>query len=798
VKILVIVHGFPPAAEGGSEIYAQAHALALRRQCGDEVVVFTREHDPNRAEYDVRTEQRDGLRIIRVNNNFRNTRTFEETYRNEQIGAIASRVIDDVRPDVAHIHHLTCLSTTIVRSLVERRIPSFITLHDYWLICHRGQLLDVDYRVCEGPAGSDGKDPRGCRGCLGPAGGAGKIGFLGAGTMRALERRLPATPGRHLRRLTSRLATVASSAMEAEHQMQRRLEHMRDVCADVTHFLAPSGHMRDRFVQFGVAPGRITVSGYGVDHAPFARIERTPSPRLRLGFLGSLMMSKAPHVLLEAIGRLPRGAVSVDLFGPYSAYHGDDRYRHQLEPLLKQDGVTVHSAIPHDRVAQALSSIDVLVVPSIWPENSPLVIQEAFLAGVPVVASRIGGIPEAVDDGRNGLLFRAGDSGDLARTLTRLLRDPGLLNTLRSGIPPVRTIEEDVQFARSVYQAHLGKRLNGRPGDQEAYRLKNSETPELLISCEVDRAGPARLAAVVLNYRTPDDTLLAVKSLLASRRPIQDIIVVDNDDNDGANRTHSAGLDREALKDVWSRVSCVPTGRNLGFSGGMNVGIREALARGADRVLLANSDVIVPPDCVAHLEQSLDRIPHAGIAGPVVLARSDPGRVTSLGMSYAPSSGRMRDRAVGTRFADLNLPVGRVVDGVSGCLMLVEREVFEAVGLLVEDYFFGFEDLDFCLKARRAGFATVLAGSATVYHEGSRSIGAETPRRLYFAARNHLLLAQRLEPPAGRLAFLGRASWIVLLNLAHAARSKGGSLPARLSAVAQGVRDYAAGRFGID
>ena len=123
--------------------------------------------------------------------------------------------------------------------------------------------------------------------------------------------------------------------------------------------------------------------------------------------------------------------------------------------------------------------------------------------------------------------------------------------------------------------------------------------------------------------------------------------------------------------------------------------------------------------------------------------------------------------------------------------------MFEAVGLLHEDYFFSFEDLDFCMKARRFGFATVLAGSATVYHEGSRSIGDDTPRRLYFAARNHLLLARRVEPSAGRLAFLGRASWIVLLNVAHAVRSKGGSLPARLGAVAQGARDYAAGRFGF-
>jgi GT2 family glycosyltransferase len=302
----------------------------------------------------------------------------------------------------------------------------------------------------------------------------------------------------------------------------------------------------------------------------------------------------------------------------------------------------------------------------------------------------------------------------------------------------------------------------------------------------------------VLNYRTPDDTLLAVKSLLASRRPVQDIIVVDNDDSDDDTRTGSTGRDRETLEDVRSRISYVQTGRNLGFSGGMNVGIREALARGADRVLLANSDVIVPPDCIARLEQCLDRVPEAGIAGPVVLTRSEPDRIASLGMSYVTFSGRMRHRAAGARLAEVELPAVRAVDGVSGCLMLVKREVFEAVGLLDEDYFFGFEDLDFCLKARDAGFTTVMAGSATVYHEGSRSIGAGSPRRLYFAARNHLLLARRVEPSAGRLPFLGRASWIVLLNLAHAARSKGGSLPVRLGAVAQGVRDYAAGRFGID
>ena len=278
MRILEVVHGFPPAAQGGTELYAQAHARALREEGGNEIVVLTREQDRSRAEYDVRTEERDGLRIVWVNNTFRSTRTFEETYRNDAIGAIASRLIDDFQPTVAHVHHLTGLSTTIVRSLADRHIPCFFTLHDYWLLCHRGQLLDVTHRVCDGPP---------CHACLGPAAGIGRVGFVGAAALRGLERHLPEAPARELRRVAHRVAAVASSADEAEDQEGRRIDHMRQVCADVTHFLAPSRHMRDRFVQFGVTPEKITVTANGVDrrcfaapksHAESQPIRLTPDP----------------------------------------------------------------------------------------------------------------------------------------------------------------------------------------------------------------------------------------------------------------------------------------------------------------------------------------------------------------------------------------------------------------------------------------------------------------------------------------------------------------------------------------
>jgi GT2 family glycosyltransferase/glycosyltransferase involved in cell wall biosynthesis len=778
MRVLVVVHGFPPAAQGGAEIYAHAHAVALRRLFGDDVLVLTRDQDPGRPEYELRTEERDGLRVARINNTFRATRSFEDTYRHDAIGALAERVIDEFRPDVAHIHHLTCLSTRIVRSLSRRGVPCVFTLHDYWLLCHRGQFLDTELRVCDGPEASGVRHVAECHSCVGAAGGAGAAGFAGAALLRAFEGRVSPGLAVPVRRLATRAGQLAYSDVKADEQAGRRLTHMREVCTDVTHFLAPSRHMRDRFIRFGIEPDRISLSHYGFNHRPFEGTGRLPREArhrgkpVRLGFLGSLMVSKAPHLVLEAMTRLPQGAVSLDLYGAPTPYHGDDSYRTLIESLLHHEGVRLHGPVAHDRVSEALASIDALVVPSIWPENSPLVIQEAFLAGRPVVASRIGGIPEFVTHGINGLLFQPDDVDDLARALMRLVEEPGLLQTLRAGIPPVRTIEEDVCAIRGIYESFV---IHRAPRSAPSLPLSPSD-----VTCK-------RTTAVVLNFRAVDQTMIAVTSLLASRSDC-DIIVVDNDED-----AATTGL-RNQLSALPISVTYLATGRNLGFSGGMNAGIREALKRGADRVLLVNSDVVVPPDAIARLARGLDANAHAGIAGPIVLSRSEPDRIASLGMSYAPSTGRMRHSGTGDR---LRVPLtDRTVDGVSGCFMLIKREVFESTGLLDEDYFFSFEDLAFCLRAGRAGFVTVLVGAASVYHEGGQSIGAASTARLYFAARNHLLMARRLSQTSRRVEKIARTLSIVALNLAHAIRARGGSTRARLGAVLRGTRDYAAGRFG--
>jgi GT2 family glycosyltransferase/glycosyltransferase involved in cell wall biosynthesis len=773
MRILLVVHGFPPLARGGTETYSHSLATRLRDAYGDDIAVLTREHRLDAPEYRVRDERRDGLRVRWINNTFRETRSFEETYENPAITALAADFIDVIRPDVAHIHHLTCLSTGIVFELKKRRIPIVLTLHDYWLLCHRGQLLDLRLQRCNGPLED------GCAACIGVAGQVGSAVYAGARVVRALETRLPEAISQPIRQGAERIATRLTDTRQ--DPTIARLAHMRRVLDCVDHVLAPSRHMRDRFLPI-VPAERIDVSEYGVARERFVAARRSstgepddrnsPRPRqpLRLGFLGSLMVSKAPHLLIDSYRRLPAGSATVTLVGGHSAYHGDDSYRAHLEPLFQTPGVVATGAIPLDAIPETLVSFDLLVVPSIWEENSPLVIREAFAAGVPVVASRIGGIPEMVADGVGGLLFEPGDTDDLARVLHRIVDEPHLLSTLRSSIPAVRDLDDDADATRALYQ-----RLAGRDTGSTGPRAIPSSPHE-------------HVAAIVLNYQTPDETLLAVRSLLASTRPFDEVVVIDNAADDALKTT---------LRDLLDRITLISAGSNLGFSGGVNIGIREAQQRGASHIFLVNSDVVLAPSALDTLLSAFRDYPNAGIVAPVVLARSRPGTIATAGMTFSPVTGRMRHPDTARPFDESLMAAWKETAGVSGCAMLIANKVFDRIGLLPEKYFFAFEDLAFCLSARDAGFAVGVCGAALAYHEGSRTLGAASTRRLYFGTRNQLLLAAE-RPARGTVHRAFRAGAILVFNALYALRASGGSIGGRLAAVARGARDHARRRYGPD
>ena len=763
MRILLVAHGFPPAAHGGTEVYVRNLAAALCAPGGDDVMVLTREHDPHRPELSVRTSVDGAIAVTAVNNTFQSCMSFEESYSNPSIDRIAGAIMDDWRPDVVHIQHLTCLSTGIPGEAARRSIPVAMTLNDYWLICHRGQLVDRDGRRCPGPF------PNGCEGCLTPGILAGAHAFRAGRFLRSL----PVPGARELVRLAAQAIGGATSNDRLRAATSARLRHMQAAVRDVDMFLVPSRTLAEAFLPFGISPERLVRCNQGIPLQRNHSRQRGPSGVLRVGFAGGFLPTKGLHVLLEAIDLLAPGSIVVDLLGSRASFHGEDGYATSIAGRLGHPAIRRLGPVQHERMASIFADLDVLVVASTWIENAPFIIREAFAAGVPVVASHLGGMAEMVRHGIDGLLFPPGDAPALAAVLQRFIDDPNLRDALSAGIVRPQSIEDDAASLRTLY-SRLHRARSHRP--PPAPRSSGA-------GCVPSRA---HIAAVVLNYRTAEQTWLAVHSLQTSRVPPRDVVIVDNASGDGS-------VDR--LRETLAGVRVLEAPVNRGFSGGCNLGIRAALAAGADHVLLLNSDAVLAPDTIDQLATAMADHPHLGVAAPVLLSREEPDHVSSAGIFYSRRTGRMRHRAAGRRLSALEPGPLKFVDALSGCVMLIRRTVFERVGFLDEAYFFSFEDIDFCLRARDAGFGLACVQDALAYHDGGRTIGRRSPRRVYFATRNHLRLAARAGDFAGRPF---RAALVLGLNAAYVVVSPEAPLVRGASAVVRGAWHHFSGRYGGD
>jgi glycosyltransferase involved in cell wall biosynthesis len=234
---------------------------------------------------------------------------------------------------------------------------------------------------------------------------------------------------------------------------------MRQLGTEVDLFLSPSRHLADAMVRFGLPPARVVHCDYGFALEHFARRRDLPELARRFAFLGSLVRHKGVHVLLRAFEGMPADA-RLDVCGPL---HYDPAYSDALRRLARHPGVRfVGPRDPRD-VAGFLAGVDCLVVPSIWEENSPLTVHEAFLAGVPVVASRLGGHPELLASG-GGLLYEAEDPEALRAALLRLYREPGLARRLAASAPPVKGMQEHVAELEALYAGLLEGRSPARGG----------------------------------------------------------------------------------------------------------------------------------------------------------------------------------------------------------------------------------------------------------------------------------------------------------------------------------------------
>jgi glycosyltransferase involved in cell wall biosynthesis len=408
MKILVCSNFFPPEAIGGAELVAFEHGRVMRDR-GHEVRVFRGRLGgapwrPSRL-----STRRGEFPQAIVGLSPRDIAGDTWNFANPLIENAFRDTVVDFAPDVVHFHNLVGLSVRLIDVCQSLGIPTVMTLHDYWAICFKNTMIKNDGRVCR----QSGFDCLGCQETV-------------------MAGRVMPTPVRNAWILRS----------------MARLDQL----------VVPSHYMTDRYVEAGLPRERIAVIKYGIDVNRF-----TPSLRendvLTLGFIGYLGRHKGLAVLLEALPRVrpPEGVRLLVV--------GDGEQAGALKALCQDLGldgrVTFLGRIDNQAIRPVYDQLDALVVPSVWPENSPVTISEAMACGLPVLASDIGGIRELVTDGVTGFLVPPGDSDALAQRVGRLLAEPALRDRMGQAAREwicACSVDRQVDQILDVYQRAIATR----------------------------------------------------------------------------------------------------------------------------------------------------------------------------------------------------------------------------------------------------------------------------------------------------------------------------------------------------
>jgi glycosyltransferase involved in cell wall biosynthesis len=439
MKILFAIHDFLPRHRAGSELYALhlAHELVRR---GHEVCVLCAEYAPDRPHGAVLRRTYEGLPVLELNNLYRFS-SFAETYRSSLLADRLNGVLAEVRPDVLHIHNLLNLSFQLPELAQARGIRVVATLHDYTLVCPSGgqRVHLAEEHVCaridvERCSRCFAQSPFYAQMVAAPIVSASELGPAATGLMRMLGRRMP--------RLHEFLLEALKRGVDkpvSVRDMEDRLRAVEGVFAKVDLFVAPSPALAKEFAALGLPADKLSVSDYGF--VPLKKpVRRRRGARLAIGFVGTLAWHKGVHILLEAVSRLPREAFRLHIFGNLETFPS---YSERLRRLAQGLPVVFHGGFDQAQTGSVYAQLDVLVVSSLWPENSPLVIHEAYMSGIPVVGARMGGIVDLVQEGQSGLLYAARSADSLAAALRRLLEEPGLLQRLSAQVPNVLSMADD-------------------------------------------------------------------------------------------------------------------------------------------------------------------------------------------------------------------------------------------------------------------------------------------------------------------------------------------------------------------
>ncbi len=450
MRIVLTSHQFPPKYSFGTE--------KLTFECGRELL--SRDHEvyvlttdaslsslPQNRYWDY-TYQGLNVRLFGLNVG-ETADPLRYEFDNPEMAEHMREYMREVRPDVVHVWHAARLSGSIIAAAKEFGVPVVFTATDFWSLCRVIHLRRADTgELCTGPnrAGTN------CLRCY----------IARANAPQQAKDKYLNKSDLELRVYT----TLANSAVlrktgygKRVRAVTDRIDFLKDIINSTDRVIAPTKLTRDVLMRNGINPRLLQLSRYGIETSHITAAPPSPArPTVtRFGFIGGLVRHKGVHTLIEAFRGIPElMPAELKIYGNRGR---DQEYFKELELLAEGDRrIQFMGPFEGEKVGWILSEVDVLVVPSAWYENTPLVVYEAFASGTPVVATDLGGLSEVIEHGRNGLLFNVDDVRGLNAQLLRFLLEPDLLFNLREGIEPIRTVEDSVDELEQLYKELLGTR----------------------------------------------------------------------------------------------------------------------------------------------------------------------------------------------------------------------------------------------------------------------------------------------------------------------------------------------------
>jgi glycosyltransferase involved in cell wall biosynthesis len=453
-RLMITAFGWNDAGGGTTVPRLAARELARR---GWEVTVFHASTQPtaNQIPYELSERDEDGVHLIGVHNRASFLFDIGQPLRELDDPLITDAfadALDRFGPDVVHFHNLHNLGAGLMDVVAIRGLPAYFTTHNYWLLCPRVYLLTGALEICPGPG-----DGARCAPCVGSA-----------------------DPLSHQRRLGEIRARTNSG---------------------LTKVLAVSDAVREALLGAGYDQGLVDVVRQAMPHEQEIwesvgreRVPRRLREQLTVAFLGSAYPHKGPQLLVEAAQRTS-AQIDARIIGEIS-----DQFAERLRALDRRGAVRFSGAFAPEQLGELLQDIDVAVLPSMWWDCAPLVAAECLAARVPLVVPRLGGLPESIRDGVDGLSFEPLDADDLTRVLDRLADEPGLLAQLQANIEEPRafsayideleayytqadragTLAEDVLAANANHQRTVAIRWQGDHGLPTSLSIINDRICERL------------------------------------------------------------------------------------------------------------------------------------------------------------------------------------------------------------------------------------------------------------------------------------------------------------------------------